>query len=519
MGHFKMFSLLLFVADSCHTQPVIESNLIIPSTSSSSSLSTSSLTISPLAMAANCSQTRFLPGQILIAAALFGLVPKDCTPVSEERLRRATEGLTCSEAKSCSIHGSGLLQTVGSVATEAACHSLCGLRGDCKDYTWYDQSTAMAGFCFLFSKCGDQSDCEGCVSGPLNCPEPEPSVPVQDCSSLKASPPNDGYLECKILPNGEEECHLQCNPGFTNSGSSLLSCSGPPAPPLRCEPAVLLVTGGQNALQQVEVYSTSSASCRHSMASLPSLYSDHSLTSSNGHVLLCKLSLRGSQECLEMSKDTLKWQKQPKSVDPRSHHARLVPRGKFGLLLYLLGRSDSSHMPFPEVDGVQVPDDACSARLSSNQYLVSGGRDCPTCAFLYNSDSDTWTRVGDLAEGRSSHGCTSYSSPEPGQKDKLRVLVAGGWSSGNLASAEVFDSSSMIWRSVGSLTGPRRGLALETIEGGQVVAVGGRHATALPAVDIFDPALETWRAGPTLGQKRAYHAVAAVPASLLGCHL
>ena len=58
MGHFKMFSLLLFVADSCHTQPVIESNLIIPSTSSSSSLSTSSLTISPLAMAANCSQTR-----------------------------------------------------------------------------------------------------------------------------------------------------------------------------------------------------------------------------------------------------------------------------------------------------------------------------------------------------------------------------------------------------------------------------------------------------------------------------
>ena len=63
MGHFKMFSLLLFLASSCHTQPVVESNLIIPSTPSSpslptSSLSTSSLTISPLAMAANCSQTR-----------------------------------------------------------------------------------------------------------------------------------------------------------------------------------------------------------------------------------------------------------------------------------------------------------------------------------------------------------------------------------------------------------------------------------------------------------------------------
>ena len=36
-------------------------------------------------------------------------------------------------------------------------------------------------------------------------------------------------------------------------------------------------------------------------------------------------------------------------------------------------------------------------------------------------------------------------------------------------------------------------LGPQTIESGQVVAVGGRHATALPAVDIFDPALETWR--------------------------
>ena len=36
-------------------------------------------------------------------------------------------------------------------------------------------------------------------------------------------------------------------------------------------------------------------------------------------------------------------------------------------------------------------------------------------------------------------------------------------------------------------------LGPQTIDGGQVVAVGGRHATALPSVDIFDPVLETWR--------------------------
>jgi len=527
-----MLPLLLLAAGGCYAQPV-ESNLIIPSSSSSSSTlfpssTSSTFSPSPLAMAANCSQTRLLPGQLLVAAALFGLVPKDCSPVVEERLRRETQGLTCSVAKSCPILGDDLLQTVGSVGTEAACHSLCGLRGDCSYYTWYDSSTPMAGFCFLFSECGSQNDCEGCLSGHLKCPDPEPTPALQDCTSLRASPPNDGHLDCYSLPNGDEECHLRCNPGFATTGSSIISCSGPPLPPLVCEPAALVVTGGDWALQQVEVYSTSSAACRHSMPSLPSLFADHSLSYVNGHLLLCGGSNAARQECFQMSKDKLTWEKHSKFSTSRSHHASVVLRGK----LHLLGggSSNSSEVwsetsgwalpqPFPLVDGQEIPSGGCGAQLSSNQFLLTGGRSCPTCAFVYNSDLDTWSRVGDMSVGRSSHGCTSYSSLEPGQEGQLRVLVAGGWSGGDLASAEVFDPELMAWRQVGSLTGPRRGLALETIEGGQIVAVGGRHATAMPAVDIFDPVQENWTAGQPLGRRRAYHAVAAVPASLLGCQL
>ena len=33
--------------------------------------------------------------------------------------------------------------------------------------------------------------------------------------------------------------------------------------------------------------------------------------------------------------------------------------------------------------------------------------------------SDIWTRVGDMSVGRSSHGCTSYSSPEPGYENSI----------------------------------------------------------------------------------------------------
>merc|ERR1711936_49665 len=166
--------------------------------------------------------------------------------------------------------------------------------------------------------------------------------------------------------------------------------------------------------------------------------------------------------------------------------------------LHVLGGGGSNSST---VDGQEMPTDGCSAQLSSHQILLSGGRACPTCAFVYDSNTASWSRVEDMSVGRSSHGCASFSSQEPGQEGQLRVLVAGGWAGGDLASAEVFDSELMAWRQVGSLTGPRRGLALETIEGGAIVAVGGRHASALPNVDIFDPVQETWTAGPPLGRR------------------
>ena len=60
------------------------------------------------------------------------------------------------------------------------------LRGDCRDYTWYDQSTAMAGFCFLFSKCGVQSDCEGKFSYFFICTRAKNIMHKYDAKKIKA---------------------------------------------------------------------------------------------------------------------------------------------------------------------------------------------------------------------------------------------------------------------------------------------------------------------------------------------
>ena len=40
-----------------------------------------------------------------------------------------------------------------------------------------------------------------------------------------------------------------------------------------------------------------------------------------------------------------------------------------------------------QVDGQEIPTDGCGAKISSNQFLLAGGRTCPNCAFVYNSDS------------------------------------------------------------------------------------------------------------------------------------
>ena len=99
------------------------------------------------------------------------------------------------------------------------------------------------------------------------------------------------------------------------------------------------------------------------------------------------------------------------------------------------------------------------------------------------------------------------------------VLVAGGWDGHhNLISSEVLGLNGHgRWRTVGDLSQRRRGLQLAVIEGGKVVATGGRAGSWTDTVDVFDIELETWKQGPPLSHRRAYHAVTPVPLSMFNC--
>jgi len=425
----------------------------------------------------------------------------------------------CSEEYSCAIEGDLLIGTITNVDEEILCQQLCQFRDDCGFYTWFDSNaTVFPNICFHFKTCSkDPEPCAGCHSAPPDCPSRSTVHPPspEDCKALSENPPSHGAWDCYKNSDGKDECHLFCDPGFVTPGPSVVSCDTMKRD-WRCEPSVVLVAGGDQALQQVEVYSSSTNSCRFSLPSLPGLYSDHSLDYVDGRVLLCGGS-SSSKECLTLLPD-LSWAPHSNLTQDRAHQTSAVRRNS----LLLLGGEDSSTEEWTSRTGwvasESLPEaasiDGCAARLSASEILLTGGHLCPTCSFILDQETGEWKRVGDLHEARSSHGCASYINPEDG---KVRVLVAGGWSGHNIRTAEVYNPEAERWRVVGDLSSPRRGLTLTTADGGRVMALGGRFSTAIADVDIFDPEMETWTAKPSLLRSRAYHAATGVPASMVGC--
>merc|ERR1719369_1868038 len=110
----------------------------------------------------------FLPSSLPLPYLVLLLLPScsRCSPLLP--LLSSPSTALCSEEYSCSMQGDALIQTIPGVDNEELCHSLCVAKGDCQFYTYYDySSSSLPKFCFLFSRCDDPEECEGCHTGPL----------------------------------------------------------------------------------------------------------------------------------------------------------------------------------------------------------------------------------------------------------------------------------------------------------------------------------------------------------------
>jgi len=134
--------------------------------------------------------------------------------------------------------------------------------------------------------------------------------------------------------------------------------------------------------------------------------------------------------------------------------------------------------------------------LQNGEVLVAGGfgyfGDCLAAAELYNPSTGEWTLTGSMTQARCSPSATLLPSGE--------VLVAGGAGTGSgsdtLTSAELYNPSTGVWQTTGSLNVGRYSAAA-ILENGEVLVAGGSNYsngfyTFLASAELYNPSTGLW---------------------------
>ena len=155
---------------------------------------------------------------------------------------------------------------------------------------------------------------------------------------------------------------------------------------------------------------------------------------------------------------------------------------------------------------------ASALLLPNGMVLVAGG--CiGSClgattapAELYNSVSGTWSSIGSMAKARTYFGMVLLPSG--------KVLAAGGCTglnangcSGVTAKAEIFDPSTDKWSATGTMTAARGSFTLTLLANGKALAAGGINSAGNPvgSAEIFDPSTGKWTATGVMITARDEH--------------
>jgi hypothetical protein len=137
--------------------------------------------------------------------------------------------------------------------------------------------------------------------------------------------------------------------------------------------------------------------------------------------------------------------------------------------------------------------------------LAAGSTDAVflNSAEIFDPASNSFTPTGSLSHARKSHTATLL-------QDNNRVLITGGKSAtGDLASAEIYDSSTGLFRQnpPSPMIGGRSLHTATLLGNGTVLVAGGRKgATPLRTAEIFNPVTETFASTGMLNIQRKRHA-------------
>ena len=189
------------------------------------------------------------------------------------------------------------------------------------------------------------------------------------------------------------------------------------------------------------------------------------------------------------------------TVPRASHTATLLANGK---VLIVGGVSPSGPGPlataelydpstgrFSLTGTMSVPRVSHTATLlPDGRVLVTGGgatgvsAGAAASAELYDPDTSTFTRTGQMSAPRSGHSATLLNNG--------KVLIAGGSSSGATATAELYDPSTGVFSPTGNMTTPRSGQLATLLADRRVLMVPAADGEEDTGAEIYDPATQAF---------------------------
>lgn len=151
---------------------------------------------------------------------------------------------------------------------------------------------------------------------------------------------------------------------------------------------------------------------------------------------------------------------------------------------------------------------ASALTLPSGKVLVTGGNvggASFTSAELYAPDTASWTSAGNMSAGRMSHTMTVLPSG--------KVLVTGGWTaySGGVRQKTVdfYDPATNTWTAGPPMSFARGNHTATLLPSGKVLVVGGMYGadeTSARVPELYDPATNTWTPMTSSAGIRSGHA-------------